>query len=106
MTDCAACGARVDDSAKCCFECGRRLHCSARRPHPACSTPRRGYAVREHHIRWDGKCVPKWLLRSRASHQADRAGQHKAKTFQQRDLSGTDYVYLWVDGLHLEVRLE
>ncbi|MFQ6328360.1 IS256 family transposase [Nocardia sp. CWNU-33] len=32
--------------------------------------------------------------------------QDEAKTFQARDLSGTDYVYLWVDGIHLKVRLE
>jgi putative transposase len=32
--------------------------------------------------------------------------QDEAKTFQVRDLSGTDYVYLWVDGIHLKVRLE
>ena len=32
--------------------------------------------------------------------------QDEAKTFQHRDLSGTDYVYLWVDGIHLKVRLE
>ena len=32
--------------------------------------------------------------------------QDEAKTFQDRDLSGTDYVYLWVDGIHLKVRLE
>jgi putative transposase len=32
--------------------------------------------------------------------------QDEAKTFGQRDLSGTDYVYLWVDGIHLKVRLE
>ncbi|GAA3144687.1 hypothetical protein GCM10020255_022310 [Rhodococcus baikonurensis] len=25
---------------------------------------------------------------------------------QDRDLSGTDFVYLWVDGIHLKVRLE
>lgn len=24
----------------------------------------------------------------------------------QRDLSGTDYIYLWVDGIHTKVRLE
>ncbi len=28
--------------------------------------------------------------------------QNKAKTFGQQDLSGTDYVYLWVDGIHLK----
>jgi putative transposase len=32
--------------------------------------------------------------------------QDEAKTFQDRDLSNTDYVYLWVDGIHLKVRLE
>ncbi|WP_249645207.1 IS256 family transposase [Nocardia sputi] len=32
--------------------------------------------------------------------------QDEATTFQERDLSSTDYVYLWVDGIHLKVRLE
>jgi putative transposase len=32
--------------------------------------------------------------------------QDEAKTFQDCDLSGTDYVYLWADGIHLKVRLE
>lgn len=32
--------------------------------------------------------------------------QDEARTFGQRDLSGTDYVYLWVDGIHLKVRLD
>jgi putative transposase len=32
--------------------------------------------------------------------------QDEAKTFGQRDLSSSDYVYLWVDGIHLKVRLE
>ncbi|MDZ7881448.1 MAG: IS256 family transposase [Mycobacterium sp.] len=32
--------------------------------------------------------------------------QDEAKSFGERDLSGTDYVYLWVDGIHLKVRLE
>ena len=32
--------------------------------------------------------------------------QEEAKAFGARDLSGTDYVYLWVDGIHLKVRLE
>jgi len=31
--------------------------------------------------------------------------QDEAKSFQQRELSGVDYVYLWVDGIHLKVRL-
>src|SRR5277367_6806360 len=32
--------------------------------------------------------------------------QDEAKAFAGRDLSGTDYVYLWVDGIHLKVRLD
>ena len=32
--------------------------------------------------------------------------QDEAKAFAGRDLSGTDFVYLWVDGIHLKVRLE
>jgi putative transposase len=31
--------------------------------------------------------------------------QDDAKTFGNRLLAGTDYVYLWVDGIHLKVRL-
>jgi transposase-like protein len=32
--------------------------------------------------------------------------QDEARAFAAHDLSGTDYVYLWVDGIHLKVRLE
>jgi transposase-like protein len=32
--------------------------------------------------------------------------QEEAKAFEQRDLSGVDYVYMWVDGIHLGVRLD
>ncbi|MEU6585924.1 IS256 family transposase [Nocardia sp. NPDC046763] len=32
--------------------------------------------------------------------------QDEAKAFAARDLAGVDYVYLWVDGIHLKVRLE
>jgi transposase-like protein len=32
--------------------------------------------------------------------------QDVANTFAGRDLCGTDYVYLWVAGIHLKVRLE
>src|SRR5262249_40107736 len=28
------------------------------------------------------------------------------RTFAQRDLSGVDYVYLWADGIHVNIRLE
>ncbi|MEV0709633.1 IS256 family transposase [Nocardia aurea] len=32
--------------------------------------------------------------------------QDETKAFAARDLSGIDYVYLWVDGIHVKVRLE
>ncbi|MFD8101132.1 IS256 family transposase [Nocardia fluminea] len=32
--------------------------------------------------------------------------QDEARSFAGRDLGGADYVYLWVDGIHLKVRLE
>jgi transposase-like protein len=32
--------------------------------------------------------------------------QEEARTFAARDLSATGYVYLWVDGIHLKVRLD
>jgi putative transposase len=32
--------------------------------------------------------------------------QDEARAFNSRSLAGTDYVYVWVDGLHLKVRLE
>jgi transposase-like protein len=32
--------------------------------------------------------------------------QDEAKTFAARDLSGVDYVYVWADGIHVNVRLE
>ena len=32
--------------------------------------------------------------------------QDEAKAFNARDLSGVDYVYLWADGIHVNIRLE
>src|SRR5271163_2769161 len=32
--------------------------------------------------------------------------QDEARAFGERDLSGADYVYLWIDGIHLKVRLD
>jgi putative transposase len=32
--------------------------------------------------------------------------QDEARSFNQRSLADTDYVYMWVDGIHLKVRLE
>ncbi|MEY9849706.1 IS256 family transposase [Streptacidiphilus sp. MAP5-3] len=43
---------------------------------------------------------PATVTRLTAQWQAD----HKA--FSERDLSATDYVYVWADGIHLRIRLE
>ncbi|MET8630509.1 IS256 family transposase, partial [Kitasatospora sp. NPDC004669] len=43
---------------------------------------------------------PATVTRLTAQWQADHAA------FQERDLSGTDYVYVWVDGIHLRIRLD
>ncbi|GGT67196.1 IS256 family transposase [Actinomadura citrea] len=43
---------------------------------------------------------PATVIRLTAQWQAD----HKA--FSERDLSTTDYVYVWADGIHLRIRLE
>lgn len=32
--------------------------------------------------------------------------QHEARSFNERSLTDADYVYVWVDGIHLKVRLE
>src|SRR4051794_22516520 len=32
--------------------------------------------------------------------------QDEAKAFNARDLSGVDYVYVWADGVHVNIRLE
>ena len=43
---------------------------------------------------------PATVTRLTAQWQADHAA------FQDRDLSATDYVYVWADGVHLRIRLE
>lgn len=43
---------------------------------------------------------PATVTRLTTQWQADHAA------FQDRDLSGTDYVYVWVDGIHLRIRLD
>ena len=39
-------------------------------------------------------------------HEADRDLEGRATRFAARDLSGVDYVYLWADGIHVNIRLE
>jgi transposase-like protein len=43
---------------------------------------------------------PATVTRLTAQWQDDHAA------FQERDLSGTDFVYVWVDGIHLRIRLD
>jgi len=35
-----------------------------------------------------------------------RQWQAERDAFMRRDLSGVDYVYVWVDGIHFNIRLE
>ena len=35
-----------------------------------------------------------------------RQWQDEARAFNERSLAGSDYVYMWVDGIHLKVRLD
>ena len=42
----------------------------------------------------------------RRSPGSPASGKTKPRPSPPRDLSGTDYVYLWVDGVHFKVRLE
>ena len=39
-------------------------------------------------------------------HQADRDLEGRQRIFAARDLSGVDYLYLWADGIHVNIRLE
>jgi transposase-like protein len=39
-------------------------------------------------------------------HPPDRQWQDEAKTFSNRSLSGVDYVYVWADGIHVNIRLD
>ena len=47
--------------------------------------------------RFTSAILPAWARKS--------PQQDEAKTFSQRSLAETDYVYVWVDGIHLKVRL-
>jgi transposase-like protein len=37
-------------------------------------------------------------------HSADAQWQADHQAFGERDLSGSDYVYVWADGIHLRIR--
>src|SRR5690348_2975216 len=40
------------------------------------------------------------------NHQVDRDMKAEQRAFAARDLSGVDYVYLWADGIHVNIRLQ
>ena len=55
------------------------------------------------------QAVPRQLGRAvrTGDHQVDRDLEGRAgQVFSRRDLSGVDYVYLWADGIHVNIRLE
>jgi hypothetical protein len=50
-----------------------------------------------------------WLVEGlvgAGDHEADRAVEGRAARVCERDLSTVDYVYLWADGIHVNIRLE
>ncbi|GGX56502.1 hypothetical protein GCM10010341_91280 [Streptomyces noursei] len=51
--------------------------------------------------------VPRLLGRAVTGHgdPADRPAAGRSRRPQGRDLFGTDYIYVWVDGIHLRIRL-
>ena len=57
-----------------------------------------------------GPALEQFRLRRRVvghhHHPPDRAMARRGRAFAARDLSDSDYVYLWVDGIHLKVRLD
>ncbi|MBW3084297.1 hypothetical protein KEM60_00484 [Austwickia sp. TVS 96-490-7B] len=46
------------------------------------------------------------IVRDGARQMLTTQWQDEAAAFNKRPLKGTDYVYCWVDGIHLKVRLE
>jgi transposase-like protein len=47
-----------------------------------------------------------WGLSAATIGRLTRQWQDEARAFNDRSLAETDYVYLWVDGIHLKVRLQ
>ena len=57
-------------------------------------------------LRWSSFSAPAAGLSAATITRLTAQWQDEAKAFNQRSLAGTDYVYVWVDGIHLKVRLE
>ena len=59
--------------------------------------------------RWrDGQMALRWCAAGmvEASKQFRRVKQDEQKAFAKRDLSSVDYMYVWADGIHVNIRLE
>jgi Transposase, Mutator family len=49
--------------------------------------------------------LDRWHVRT-GDHETDRAVETDQRVFAELDLSDVDYVYLWADGIHVNIRLE
>ena len=56
--------------------------------------------------RWSSSSAPTPACRAATITRLTTQWQDEARAFNARSLAGTDYVYVWVDGIHLKVRLE
>ena len=59
--------------------------------------------------RWrDGQMALRWCAAGivEASKQFRRVKQDEQRAFAKRDLSSVDYMYVWADGIHVNIRLE
>ena len=66
-----------------------------------CTGSRREISCR----RWGSSWAARRGCRPRRSPSSPRPGRPEAQAFAERDLSGVDFVYLWADGIHVNVRL-
>ena len=81
--------ARPRRSARCCRCCT----CTGSRREISCP-------------RWGSSSAARRGCPPRRSRSSPRPGQAEQQAFAERDLSGVDFVYLWADGIHVNVRLD
>ena len=56
--------------------------------------------------RWSSSWAPTQGLSAATITRLTTQWQDEARAFNARSLAGSDYVYIWADGIHLKVRLE
>ena len=56
--------------------------------------------------RWGSSSAPRPGLSAPVITKLTETWKAEQRSFSERDLSGVDYVYLWVDGIHVNIRLE